>query len=129
MLDKDPNNWERVTWIKFPDGTYLNSGGSLTWTSVPTFGAGFSLFGVGTPVAYRKDPHNIIRLRGALGTSGATNAGTAFTLPVGYRPTQTLLFPGFGASFIEVWTDGTVHPSWGTDPGLITLDGIAFSTV
>ena len=45
------------------------------------------------------------------------------------RPTQTLLFPGFGASFIEVWTDGTVHPSWGTDPGLITLDGIAFSTV
>lgn len=87
--------------LKFPDGTYLNSGGSLVWTSVSSFGAGFSLFG----------------------------AGTAFTLPVGYRPTQTLLFPGFGASFIEVWTDGTVHPSWGTDPGLITLDGIAFSTV
>ena len=115
--------------LKFPDGTYLNSGGSLVWTSVSSFGAGFSLFGVGTPVAYRKDPHNIIRLRWALGTSGATNAGTAFTLPVGYRPTQTLLFPGFGASFIQIEPDGTVHPSCGTDPGLITLDGITFSTV
>lgn len=128
-IDMANVNTARADLLKFPDGTYLNSGGSLTWTSVPSFGAGFSLFGVGTPVAYRKDPHNIIRLRGALGTSGATNAGTAFTLPVGYRPTQTLLFPGYGASFIEIWTDGTVHPSWLTDPGLITLDGITFSTV
>lgn len=128
-IDMANVNTARADLLKFPDGTYLNSGGSLTWTSVPSFGAGFSLFGAGTPVSYRKDPHNVIRLRGALGTSGATNAGTAFTLPVGYRPTQTLLFPGYGASFIEVWTDGTVHPSWLTDPGLITLDGITFSTV
>lgn len=128
-IDMANVNTARADLLKFPDGTYLNSGGSLAWTSVPTFGAGFSLFGVGTPVAYRKDPHNIIRLRGALGTSGATNAGTAFTLPVGFRPAQTALFPGYGASFVQIEPDGTVHPSWGTDPGLITLDGIAFSTV
>lgn len=99
-----------------------------TWQSVG-LGNGFTLFGPGTPVGYRLEPNRVVRLKGSLGTAGATNAATAFTLPDGFRPTQTSLFPGYGSSFIQINTDGSVRPSWSTDPGLITLDGITFSTV
>lgn len=98
-----------------------------SWQPV-TLGNGFTLFGPGTPAGYRMEPNRVVRLKGALGTTG-TNASTAFVLPVGFRPTQTSLFPGYGTSFVQINTDGSVRPSWSADPGVITLDGITFPTV
>lgn len=103
----------------------LNIAGA-TWQGV-SLGSGFSQYGGSTPVAYRLQTDRVVRLKGALSTAGATNAAVAFTLPSGFRPTQTVLYPGYGSSFIEIRSDGSVRPSWASDPGLITLDGISFT--
>lgn len=100
-----------------------------TWANVTVFSNGFAVYSGNTPVGYRKESDNNIRLKGALSSSGGTNAATAFTLPVGFRPPQVKIFPGYDASFLQIDPDGTVHPSWGTNPGIITLDGITFPTV
>lgn len=102
-------------------------GKAAAWVNVSGFGNGFTQLSTGTPVSYRLDGLNgTVRLKGALSTSGATNATTAFTLPVGQRPPQTMIFPGYGSSFVQINTDGTVRPTWGVDPGTIMLDGITF---
>lgn len=102
-------------------------GKAAAWVNVSGFGNGFTQLSTGTPVSYRLDGLNgTVRLKGALSTSGATNATTAFTLPVGQRPPQTMIFPGYGSSFVQINTDGTVRPTWGVDPDTIMLDGITF---
>ena len=40
----------------------------------------------GTPAAYWKDPHGFVHLRGRI--SGGATGTVAFTLPVGYRPSD-----------------------------------------
>lgn len=78
------------------------------------------------PAGYWKDPHGVVHLRGNIksGTVGAA----AFTLPAGYRPTNTEGFTAvangaFGA--VNVDNGGNVIPAVGSNVG-ISLDGITF---
>jgi hypothetical protein len=78
------------------------------------------------PIGYRKDPNNIVHLRGNL-TGGAANT-VIFTLPAGYRPASFLTFSALGAGgavWIEVRPNGEVFTV--TAPSNLTaLNGISF---
>ena len=83
------------------------------------------------------DVLSAVRLDGAVYTSAATAAGaTAFTLPVGYRPTQRKRFIGIsnfsgytaGMTLFTVNTTGTVvvAPLSNAAGQQAVLDGIVF---
>jgi hypothetical protein len=83
------------------------------------------------PVQYWKDSQGIVHLRGLMkgGTPGANNAGRAFTLPEGYRPTYRQLHAvctnNNTLGRVDVLANGNVvvvsgHTSW------VSLDSIAF---
>jgi hypothetical protein len=64
--------------------------------------------------AFYRDPFRIVRLKGVIDTG--TSGTSAFTLPVGYRPSEVLQFPalqtaGAAGAWITVNTDGTVVPT------------------
>ena len=81
-----------LTKLGGPQGPKGETGGNATvameaWHTVggagePAFGAGYS--SSGSPLlAFRKDPLGKVQMRGVV---NGINAGTIFTLPVGYRP-------------------------------------------
>ena len=85
------------------------------------YGAGYS------PAAYYKDPHGIVHLEGLI--AGGTVALEAFTLPAGYRPPATCLFPSFcasGAARVDVNTSGDVTVISAGSNAFVALDGITF---
>jgi S-layer homology domain len=100
-------------------------------TGEPAFENGWTNIGLGFETAgFYIDPANVVHLKGLLnsGLSGTT----AFTLPVGYRPSAIVLAPGsaggFGVIEIEITPDGFVRPFCqggcaGKFPG---LDSISF---
>lgn len=79
---------------------------------------------------YLKDARGFVQLKGTVtGGSYGTSSGTRiFTLPVGYRPFSTVVFPAAaGGAFGSVIVDGNgdVFPAVGS--GAISLDGINFA--
>lgn len=99
------------TWIA---PTLLNS-----WAN---FGGGFSAAG------YYKDASGVVRLKGTI-TGGTATADTVlFTLPVGYRPSESLFVAvvsnnSFGA--VHVNTDGSVMVRAGSNV-FFCLNGVSF---
>lgn len=94
------------------------------------FTNGWSNFGGNTPCAYSIDSMGYVHVRGTM--TGGTVSLSAFTLPVGYRPTAGLAaFPAQdGAAAFRITairTDGTVTPTGGNNASW-TLDGIVFDT-
>lgn len=79
--------------------------------------------------AFYKDPFDRVWLKGGI-DSGTTNQA-AFTLPLGYRPSEKQHFPAHQIGsvvtdmMIIVNTDGTVVPTNGTSFGA-TLAGMSF---
>lgn len=89
----------------------------------------------GTPyrdAGYWKDPFGVVHLRGVI--KDGTLAATAFTLPSGYRPTDTCLFllksQGAGIGRASIGNDGQVNIAdvTGGANTLMALDGITFRT-
>src|SRR6266545_1689135 len=79
------------------------------------FGGGFST------AAFAKDSLGFVHLKGTI-TGGTAN--TAFTLPAGYRPAQSLFIPMANVTFGYIRSTGTVEPNdFTVDVG---LDGITF---
>lgn len=77
--------WAHPTKILGP-----SSPPAIQWFD-PTFNAGWSNYAAPYgPVKYGKLPDGMVIIKGLAASAGTT--GTAFTLPVGYRPAQTLLF-------------------------------------
>lgn len=78
------------------------------------------------PVSYRKDADGVVSLRGLMksGTMGAT----AFTLPPGFRPKETMLSittSGDQVARVDILADGSVQPKSGTN-AWFGLDGVSF---
>lgn len=113
-------------------GDLNGSGSGDTWHTITPLNSYTA--GAQTP-KYRIDPTGRVELRGHIDSSAATNGAVLFTLPVGYRPDQTInlacvTFPAtsstgriiIGSSGnVELW-DGMGAP---TD---FRLDGVSFST-
>ncbi|HXI18410.1 MAG TPA: hypothetical protein VNM48_18765 [Chloroflexota bacterium] len=100
-----------------------------TWTPVGTFLNGWVNYGVGYPAAsYLKDTTNRVWLKGTVKTGTVPSA--VFTLPVGFRPLDLLLFPTVtGATnlhgALRVTSDGNVVVLAG-DNALFAMNGISF---
>ena len=105
------------------DGTNLWVGQSPSWITASLGGGYGNAFGSPFPVVgYSRDSYNVVRLRGNLSGS----AGTAFTLPAGFRPPFAMVYKdGNTATTVTVNTDGTVVVA-GTGPWF--LNQIAFIT-
>lgn len=84
--------------------------------------------------SYWKNAFGELGMRGTLDRSGATNGSTAFTLPVGDRPTVQCVFlttsdPSLGFAFVTITTAGAVIIGWTTGfSGYVPLDVIRFRT-
>jgi hypothetical protein len=97
------------------------------WIPVTTFQNGWSNFDAVQVAAYRKIG-DLVYLRGVI--KGGTVPNVAFTLPAGYRPTQTCGFAVNAnevAGVINVRTSGTVDMQTG-NPAYFWLTGIIFAT-
>lgn len=91
------------------DVVQVGSGGSA-----PAFQNGWSSLAGWAPIAFWKDAHGHVHLRGV--ATGGTGGTTAFTLPAGFRPANKELFAAaaFGAAAsVTVLADGEVQPSSG----------------
>ena len=84
--------------------------------SAHNFGSGFSTAG------FFKDREGIVHLKGTVAETG----GVIFTLPAGYRPTETLdivVIQSGSASYVYVHPNGDVETHGG---GNVGLDSISF---
>jgi len=122
-----------------PAGADSTCSGALdTWHNIgtagsPSFQNGWGNYGSGFEVAgFTKDPCGWVHLKGLV--RGGVGGQSVFTLPPGYRPAASRLFPALaccnGAASIELRPDGTVtvHPSQTTTVSAYTsLEGVTFS--
>lgn len=79
---------------------------------------------------FRREIGGIVRLQGYMRNNNIGTSTTAFTLPVGYRPESTLVFPvtytdtGYAEIFTTITTDGKVDPP--RELAEYFLDGLTF---
>jgi len=101
----------------------------------PTLTNGWVNFGTPNETAgYYKDAFGRVHIRGTIksGTVAAGATGTAFTLPVGYRPAAVLPFLGARQDVsstdakIEVFADGSVRVVRSGTSAEVSLNGISF---
>jgi hypothetical protein len=91
------------------------------WTD---YGSGYYTNG------YRRTKDGVVILKGLIKRSGTITSGEIIgTLPVGYRPSEELIFEtctnSNASSRVDIFSDGTVRVIAG-DPGWLSLDGIKF---
>jgi hypothetical protein len=118
----------------YQGGAWLPLYGATPAFTAPTLENSWVDYGAGAPVAgYRKDAFGVVELRGniASGTIGAS----AFTLPVGYRPSATLQLPAVsynGAAYVlgvcVISSLGQVYASIGHN-NFYSFDGITFAAI
>lgn len=107
-----------------------------TWRAVgaagqPAFESGWVNYGTPWyPAAFAKDALGVVRVRGLVKSGTAT--GSVFTLPVGYRPSQQLIFiaatnTATVAARVDVTSAGVILPGAGVNNGWLSLKGITFS--
>lgn len=131
--------FDTETLTTYSTGAIIPSAQSMpvtmdSWHSVgasgePAFTNAWANYGSGfRTLQFRKDPTGRVWLRGFI--TGGTIGQPVFTLPAGYRPTQTEIQDaqtGGGISQIYVNTDGTVNVTTGTN-SWVTLNHISFDT-
>jgi hypothetical protein len=126
-----------ISWTKA--GVRLCADDVDTSWQTPTFQNSFTSYSSPYACAYRKMPDGTVVVRGLVTVPAAS--GTIFTLPVGYRPANTIhgqyLFTcqtSFGIWRVDVLSTGAVTPmglvsgstgAWSTS-GWMSLDGIRF---
>ena len=109
-----PENWHEV-------GAAGEPGFQNSWANA---GGGFST------AAFYKDSTGIVHLKGNL--SNAADDTVAFTLPVGYRPSQGLFMPAAGApapvaANLVIQSDGDAIPTCaGAGSCIAGIDGLTF---
>jgi hypothetical protein len=126
-----------------------NSAGASAWSAtstitvplwaVPQFQNGWLNYGVtggggysGQPydtVGFSRSSSGLVSLKGLV-KSGSTYPNAIFTLPVGYRPSETQMFSVIAGSDsapgrVDVFADGTVTLDAGTN-GYVSLDTVRF---
>jgi hypothetical protein len=100
-------------------------------TGEPPFENGWTNFGGPWSTAgFFKDGLGFVHLKGTIRAGATGNGNTAFTLPVGYRPAESLFLPVGGSLSaglsLQVQQDGTIQPSCGGVGCNAGLDGLSF---
>lgn len=102
-------------------------GGDASWTNVTYQNSWVTYVSLGDPVQYRKLSSGLVVIQGA--ASSGTAGSAIFTLPVGYRPTATLVIPiratGTANTIrdLTVNTDGTVVPASAASNAVVFVSG------
>lgn len=110
-----------TTLLSGEDWHYVNGAGEPAWEN------GWGPEGSSTGLAFRLRADGAVDLYGVISNSSATTA-TIFTLPAGYRPTQTVFMPIIGvtsgavtgnavAGNLTIGTDGQVSVGRGVAGG------------
>ena len=105
---------------------------TITWVAVTSFSNSWVNYGNGyNPAAYCKDGMGFVHIKGLI--KDGTLTETAFTLPIGYRPSDSCLFASmsFGSATykptqVEILSDGSVKVGWNGGSDWLSLDGITF---
>ena len=119
--------FDYTTANTFPEKFIEVSGGIGFQNSWANEGAGYNT------AAYRKDKNGFVHLKGVI-KSGSSNT-VAFTLPAGYRPSDStvnwyfpLVSPGSTEQvYVLITSTGTVKPQFASG-SQFSLDGICFPT-
>lgn len=101
--------------VRFAAPTLLNS-----WVN---YGIGLS------PAGYYKDPYGRVHLKGTIKSGTVTSGTVLFTLPAGFRPLETLIFPvdsNNAHGRVNVQANGDVVIILGNATHL-SLSGISFA--
>lgn len=99
------------------------------WTNV-SFQNGWGVFGGGWQACRYRKVGDVVQLQGLMSSGTVGIATPAFTLPSGFRPTLSELFPTVANGAIgriNVGTDGAVSSDFGSNV-YVSLSGIWFST-
>lgn len=131
---------ERVEELETQESPFKRAGSMLSLASIvepwhqigaagePAFQNGWTHYGYGWPnAAFYKDPFGVVHMKGLIksGTVGAT----AFTLPVGYRPTENRMITTFSNETVAridiFYATGQVYVYSGSNV-YISLDGASF---
>lgn len=123
------------TGTLYQDGTEFSGGGGLTWTTVTSFTNNYIQDPDGGTVKYTKDTDGFVYIQGRI-KQGSTSNASAFTLPVGYRPTYAVRAAGMISSYISTYgyevfiinSDGTFVIPLGSENDIHYLN-IKFSTL
>jgi microcystin-dependent protein len=110
-----------------PDPLVLDTWHVIGAAGQPAYGSGYTAYAGFISPAFRKDPFGRVHLRGLV--NGYVASGAIFTLPVGYRPTGTLLLDTISNNAVgrlDINANGIVSPSAGAS--WISLDGLYFDT-
>ena len=105
LLGAGTNAWASVTINFMADG-------AADWTAAAFENAWVDQGGAWDTAAYFKDAAGIVHIKGVI--KNGTNALTAFTLPVGYRPKQTIYAASLCNGVIGntiISENGTVAPN------------------
>lgn len=101
-----------------------------SWKTPALTGGWQTNVGFGGP-KYRREIGGIVRLSGYMQNTNVGTSTTAFTLPVGYRPSEVIAIvhaynpdTGYASSFTTVYPDGKFEPE--ADLAEIFLDGITW---
>jgi hypothetical protein len=109
------------------DTAYAHDPDEHTTFNTPSYQNGWAAFGAGFETGgYTYDAGWVV-LRGMI--QAGTVGQTAFTVPVGYRPTGTLIFlvaSGSGSCQVFVYNDGRVVPQAGCNNSSVSLSGIRY---
>lgn len=123
------NSWKNIDAMYYP-------GSAGTWSSISLQNSWVNYGGASYSTAqYTKSSDKIVTVRGLIKNGTTTKNTTIFTLPVGYRPTKSLVFmtagsnPGEIPARIDILSDGIVRVA--TENGAIgntflSLAGISF---
>jgi hypothetical protein len=131
LPDVDATNWSLMAQ-KGTDGSPSNTP-IEAWHFVgaagePAFQNGWVSYDAARTMRFKKYPDGRVRLQGFI--KSGTIGTTAFTLPVGYRPSNELSIPCQSASAfanVAILADGQVLPNVGSS-AYVSLDSIEFDT-
>lgn len=115
------------TWKAEPSNTDDAAWNVIGATGQPAFTNSWANYGSGFSTAAFRRRGGVVRLKGVIATG--TIGQAAFTLPVGYRPNETLLLPSLSNSAIgriDVTAAGLVVPQSPSVNTSVSLDGVSF---
>lgn len=106
--------------------------GGAAWVATPALQNGWINFGAPYANAqYMIDPSGWVHLRGTIKSGTVTPVTLLFTLPVGFRPTNQIIFPTVSNDLfatIYIQANGLVSINGGASAVYLALDGITFRT-
>lgn len=129
FLGTKPGGWADTDTVVGKIGSGGGGGGDAGWTAAALENSWVNTGGLFADAEFRKLSSGLVVLHGTV--QGGVSDSVVLTLPAGYRPLEYcgyLLGCSQAGSVVYAWVyaDGTIHVSFGSNPGTVYLDAIQF---